>query len=94
MDKSAYSKNPDVVFRQIADEYILVPIRQKVVDLKSIYTLNDVAAFVWEQIDGKKGLALLREKMCQEFDVDAERAEADLKEIFLQWESLGLVQRC
>jgi len=43
---TVYSKNPEIVFRRIADEFILVPIRQKAVDLKSIYTLNETAAFI------------------------------------------------
>ena len=86
-----YSKNPDVVFRQIADEYILVPIRQKVVDLKSIYTLNDVAAFVWQQIDGKKDLETIKRQVLDGFDADSALVDIDLKEILLQWESLGLI---
>ncbi|MFH0940412.1 MAG: PqqD family protein [Candidatus Omnitrophota bacterium] len=86
-----YSKNPDVVFRQIADEYILVPIRQKVVDLKSIYTLNDVAAFVWQQIDGKKDLETIKRQVLDGFDADPALVDIDLKEILLQWESLGLI---
>lgn len=52
-----YQKSPDVIFRRVADEYILVPIRQKVVDLRSIYTLNEVSAFIWELIDGKKSIS-------------------------------------
>ncbi|MFZ6016559.1 MAG: PqqD family protein [Nitrospirota bacterium] len=52
--EKVYKKSDSIVFRKIADEFILVPIRQKVVDLKSIYTLNEVSAFIWELIDGKK----------------------------------------
>jgi hypothetical protein len=88
-----YSKNPDVVFRQIADEFILVPIRQKVVDLKSIYTLNEVAAFIWGQIDGKKDLAQIRSKVLEAFEADVPQVASDTEEIFLQWESLGLIQK-
>ncbi len=39
-----FVKDPNMVFRQIGDEVILVPIRRNVADLESIYTLNPVAA--------------------------------------------------
>ncbi|MBI5873381.1 MAG: PqqD family protein [Candidatus Omnitrophica bacterium] len=92
MAGNIYSKNPDVVFRQIADEFILVPIRQKVVDLKSIYTLNEIAAFIWQQIDGKNDFQAIRQRLLDAFEADPAQATGDLEEIFLQWASLGLIQ--
>lgn len=92
LDK-VYKKNSDVVFRKIADEFILVPIRQKVVDLKSIYTLNDIAAFIWELIDGKNNICEIKEKIIDEFDVESLQVESDIKEIFSQLEDLGLIQK-
>ena len=90
MDK-VYSKNPDVVFRKIADEFVLVPIRQKAVDLKSIYTLNEVGAFIWELIDGVKTTAQIRDRVVEDFEVDPFGAEADITEILSQLESLSLI---
>ena len=43
-----FKKDPNMVSRKIADEVILVPIRQNVGDLESIYTLNEVATRIWE----------------------------------------------
>ena len=43
-----YAKAPEFVSRRIADEMLLLPIRQNLGDLESIYTLNEVAARVWE----------------------------------------------
>jgi hypothetical protein len=42
-----YTKSPDIVFRRIADEVILVPIRRNTADLEKIYTLNASASFIW-----------------------------------------------
>lgn len=91
MDK-IYVKNPDVIFRHIAEEFILVPIRQKVVDLKSVYTLNEVAAFIWELIDGKNDTSKIVYKVVEEFDVDSLCAAKDTKEMFSQLEGLQLIQ--
>ncbi len=49
-----YTKNPDIIFRQIADEAVLVPIKRNTADLEKIYTLNPVASFMWQMLDGKR----------------------------------------
>jgi hypothetical protein len=90
---SVYSKNPDVVFRTIADEFILVPIRQKVVDLKSIFTLNPAAAFIWENIDGKNDAAAIKGKILESFEVLSSQSDSDVDEILSVLESLGLIQK-
>lgn len=88
-----YSRNPDIIFRKIADEFILVPIRQKAVDLKSVYTLNEVGAFIWEAIDSSKSVSQIKDQVVQEFDVDARQAQSDVSEILSQLESLSLIQK-
>ena len=73
-----FKKSDAMVFRKIGDECILVPIRQGVDDLDSIYTLNQTAARIWELLDGKAKGAEIRDKITQEFDVAPEEAENDL----------------
>ena len=75
-----YTKNPDIIFRKIADEVILVPIRQKVADLNCIYTLNEVGAHIWELIDGKRNGRQIRAMVTEEFEISAREAEKDLAE--------------
>ncbi len=88
-----YSKNPDIIFRKIADEFILVPIRQKAVDLKCVYTLNETAAFLWESIDSKQGISQITDKFAAEFEVDPCQARTDVSEMLFQLESLSLIQK-
>jgi hypothetical protein len=88
-----YYRNPDIIFRKIADEFILVPIRQKAIDLKSVYTLNEAAAFIWELIDSSKSISQIKDKVIEEFEVDTRQAQADVSEILSQLESLSLIQR-
>ncbi|RKY41654.1 MAG: hypothetical protein DRP81_08250 [Candidatus Omnitrophota bacterium] len=87
-----YKKNPNMVFRKIADEVILVPIRNKVGDLQSIYTLNEVGARIWELIDGKRELAKIKEILLEEFSVDVPRVEEDLKAFVQKLERIGAVE--
>ena len=83
-----YQKSPDIVSRKIADEYILVPIRHNVGDLESIYTLNEVAARIWELIDGKRNMGEIRDMIVEEFEVSPEEAEKDLSELLQKLEKI------
>jgi hypothetical protein len=86
--KRRYRKSPDVVSREIGDEFILVPIRRDVADLESIYTLSGTGGRIWELIDGRLTGLELRDRIVEEFDVEPEQAEADLIEFLSQLEEL------
>jgi len=90
---ACYRKSPSIVSREIAGETILVPIRQNVGDLESIYTLNQTAAFAWALIDGQRSVQAIRDQIVAEFEVGAEEAERDLLELLAQLESFGAVER-
>ena len=84
-----FNKDPNMVSRKIADEVILVPIRQNVGDLESIYTLNEVAARIWELMDGEMKVREIKDKIVEEFKVTPEEAEADILELLKQLEIVG-----
>jgi hypothetical protein len=73
-----FKKSDAMVFRKIGQECILVPIRQGVGDLESIYTLNETAALIWDLLDGRAKGTEIRDKITEEFDVTLEEAENDL----------------
>ena len=73
-----FRKSDTMAFRKIGGEYILVPIRQGVGDLESIYTLNETGARIWELIDGTAKGTDIRDKVVEEFDVTPQEAEEDL----------------
>ncbi len=90
LDK-VYEKSDSIVFRKIADEFILVPIRQNVGDLESISTLNEVAARIWELIDGKMKVREIKDKIIEEFEVNPKQAEKDLIEYLQQLEGIEAI---
>lgn len=86
-----YRKSDSVVFRKIGEECILVPIRQGVGDLDSIYTLNRTAARIWELLDGKMSVEEIKGTLVEEYDILLEEAEKDLIEHLIEMESARLV---
>ena len=89
--EKCYQKDPNIVFRKIGDEFILVPIKQNVGDLESIYTLNEVAARIWELIDGKRKVREIKDKIVGEFKVTPEEAKKDIIELFRQFEEIKAI---
>lgn len=89
--EQVYQKNQNFVFRQIDDETLLVPIKDNVGDLGAIYNLNQVAAFVWEHLDGKKTLQDIKHMMTDEFEVSDSDAEEDLSEFVGQLEKIDAI---
>jgi len=87
-----FRKNENFVFRQIDDETILVPIKNNVGDMGSIYNLNEVGAYVWEYLDGEKTLFDIKNLVAGEFEVSLEDAECDLLEFVNQLEKIEAIQ--
>jgi hypothetical protein len=86
-----YRQDDSIVSRRIEDEVILVPIRQNVADLGSIHTLNDVGAFIWEQIDGHRTIVEIVALMVKEFEVTEDEADKDLVEFIQQLSAIGAI---
>jgi hypothetical protein len=89
--EQAFRRNENFVFRQIDDETILVPIKNNVGDMGSIYNLNEVGAFVWEHLDGANTLLDIKTMVAEEFEVVPEDAERDLVEFIGQLEQIEAV---
>lgn len=89
----SFRKKGEFVTRSIAGETLVVPVRGHVGDLDAIYNLNDVGAFIWEQIDGRKSVSQVAEAVRGEFDVAPEQAERETSEFIAALEAAGIVER-
>ena len=89
-----YSASTAVVSRLIADETLVVPIRNGVGDLASIYTFNSVGTLLWDEISsGKKTLQTLVNVITREFRVSPEQALQDAIAFLDELEKEGLLTR-
>lgn len=86
-----YRKSPDIVPRKIVDEMILVPVRRRVGDVESLYTLNEVGARIWELIDGQREVREIRDLLLEEFEADKVEVEADLLALLEQLHQIGAI---
>jgi hypothetical protein len=90
---SVYRHVGEVVLRRVGHEALLVPVRNRVGDLDSIFTLNETAIAVWEAIDGQTSMDVVVDRLCNEYDVDRHRAAGDAEEIVKSLLEAGLLER-
>lgn len=86
-----YRRGDGIATRSIAQETLLVPFKGTLASLQQIFALSPVAAFVWQRIDGQATLDAILGDVLGAFDVDRERAWADLQELIGGLRDAGLV---
>lgn len=86
-----YQPSRDVVFRRVGEEAVLVPLRQNVANLDWVHTLSPVAARIWQLLDGQHGTAEIVAAICDEYEVPADVATADVEELLTSLAEVGLI---
>jgi len=90
--EQVFVRSPAVVSRRVAGETLIVPVRGKVGDLASIYSFNETGSLIWQTLESPKGLAELINAVQQEYAVEREQAEHDVKQFLNDTLSVGLVE--
>ena len=73
----------DFILRKVADSYVVVPVNKMMLDFNGIINLNETGAFLFELLQKGAERDELVDKMLEEYDVDREKAEADI-DVFIQ----------
>ena len=73
----------DFILRMVADSYVVVPVNKMTLDFNGIINLNETGAFLFELLQKGAERDELVDKMLEEYDVDREKAEADI-DVFIQ----------
>ena len=89
--EGVFAHEGSAVTRRIAGETIIVPVRDDVADLDSIYTLNETGTFVWDLLDGHRTVAQLIDAVVAEFEVPREVAAADVARLIVSLRDEGLL---
>ncbi len=88
-----FSKREDCVTREIAGETVIVPIRNRVGDLDSIYNLNELGTRIWNLIEPKRSVEEIVQAVCREYDVTPEQARQDTTAFLAELKEAGLIQQ-
>lgn len=92
LSNRVFVKNTEIVYRQIAGEYLLIPIRSKMTDLDKIFILSEVSARIWELVDGRSGILEITNRILQEYASTYEIVLNDTNRILIQLEKIGAIR--
>lgn len=76
---------------KIADDYTLVPVADRIESFNGIVILNDVSAFLLENMQEDKSEKELVQLLIDEFDVDKKTAEGDIHEMLIEMKRIGII---
>lgn len=79
--------NKDYVYCNVEDEMVLLGMKDGI-----YYGLNQVGAFIWENIKEPKTIDQVRDAILVEYDVEKEECERDLFELLKEMTEKGLVE--
>jgi len=88
-----FMRNPDFVFRKVIEETILVPVHMDVAEMDGIYTLNEIGAFIWDQLEMPLSLVNLQNLILDEYDVTPEIALSDLERFLEDLLAIGALTK-
>lgn len=79
--------------RDVCGEHIIIAHGVENIDFTKVITLNESAAFIWNQVEGKTFTEdeVVR-MLLDEYDVEEAQARADVKQLLASWEKAGMVE--
>ncbi len=78
--------------RELGGDYILIGESVELINFNSLITLNESAAYLWRNVDGKDFNAeTLTDLLLDEYEVDAETAQRDAEATLQNWFEAGII---
>lgn len=68
------------ILRNIADEWIIVPVGARIHDFNGLMTVNDTGAFLWKLLQEDQTEEELTKKLIEEYDADINIIKKDIYE--------------
>ena len=84
-------RNTNFILREIAGENILVATGEAAQIFNGMITLNEVASFIWKNIDECETVDKLIASILDEFDIDKETAKRDVQNFTTELITMGMV---
>ncbi len=92
LSRKHYLRNEQFISRQIADEFLLIPVANQLSGDNWLFVLNEVGARIWELIDDGRSVQQIGQLLLEEFDTTPEQLEEDLLRLLDQLQELGAIE--
>jgi len=93
MSLERFRRSDEVAFRRVGDETLLVPIRTSPQQEMNVFALNEVAAFLWDNLGEPRSAEELSSCLAGSYEVDSARAASDVAEFLARLASKHLIEK-
>lgn len=82
------------VLREVCGERVIMGEGLGAINFGKLLALNETAAWLWKQAQemGDFTIEALAERLCEEYEVEADEAKADVAEIIADWQKVDVVE--
>ena len=82
------------VLREVCGERVIVGEGLSAINFGKLLALNETAAWLWKQAQdmGDFTIEALAEKLCEEYEVEADEAKADVEQMVTEWQNVGVLE--
>lgn len=84
--------NEELIHREIAGEHILVPLGEVAQHFSGLFSMNELATFLWEMLPMVDDEATLVELVLEQYDVERETAESDVHGFLQELREKGFIE--
>lgn len=84
---------PSFVLREIAEEYLVVPIGEEAEKVKGLLSLNASGAFLWGKLETEQTEDDLVKAMTENYKVEENTARQDVSKFVAELEKIGCLQK-
>lgn len=79
-----FEHKPKFACRKVGNEMVLEPLAPSIATMNEMVTMNEVAAFIWDCIDGRNNEAVILTSVMEAFEINYETAKADYDSFIAQ----------
>ena len=82
------------VLREVCGEHVIMGEGLGAINFGKLLALNETAAWLWKQAQEMSDFTIeaLSERLCEEYEVTADKAKADVAEIVTEWQGVGVLE--
>ena len=82
------------VLREVCGERVIVGEGLGAINFGKMLALNESAGWLWKQAQamGDFTVDALADKLCEEYDIDADTARKDVADIIAEWKSVNVIE--
>ena len=81
--------NPLFIIREIADEYVVIPVGEHADRLHGMLKLNEEGAFLWKLMEKEQTEETLFRALLNEYQVEADTAKKDISAFLEELNRIG-----